>query len=369
MTRKSATPSVDTLRTLTVPFGETTGTPPRGHEDECAAFTKVPVAYALTATFEDDFVPPLPDASTPDAGDGPLFVSPGSGPAKEVGVAGGYVYWRYEQGGLSGIASAFPGSSQVDVVVSPFDVITLFHVDTNVVFQHANGLLQVIEAGNGFPVTLGNAPTCAAVASDFANVYCRANGLGTSTLYSWPIGGAAMPTVVHVLPPGRDLAVDNQRFYFSDDKGGFTDQAIVSSVPRTGDGGIPVATPLVVDQTSPRDLAVSASYLFWIDDRGGGVSSARSGFKDTPFAATPSVSGSTVRYLAADRFSSTYWIGIDGPGFGGGSILRAFGGSSPTSLFRGGITGLGGVAADSSYVYWTQSNGRVYRAPTNGGQL
>jgi hypothetical protein len=207
------------------------------------------------------------------------------------------------------------------------------------------------------------------VASDFANVYCRANGLGTSTLYSWPISGAAMPTVVHVLPPGRDLAVDNQRIYFSDDKGGFTDQAIVSSVPRAGDGGIPVTTPLVVDQTSPRDLVVSTSYLFWIDDRGGGLSSARSGFKDTPFAATPSIVGSTVRYVAADRFSSTYWVGINGPGFGGGSIVRAFGGSAATSLFRSGITGLGGLAADSSYVYWTQSNGRVYRAPTNDGQL
>ena len=370
MTRTSATPLLGSSRVISVPFGETTGTPPRGREEECAAFTTVPVAYAVTATFEDDYVPPDPDADVPDGGLAPLFDSPGNGPAKDIGVAGGYVYWRYEQNGLSGIASAFPGSSQVDVLVSPFDVITRFDVDTHVVFQHANGTLQAIESGNGFAVTLGNAPFCAALASDTFNVYCRANGLDSSTLYSWPISGAAVPTTVYLLPPGRDLAVDDQRFYFSDDKGGFTDQAIVSSTPRSsGDGGVAITTPLIADQTSPRDLFVSSSYLFWLDDRGNGISSARSGYKFTPNTAQPSVSGSTIRFLTADRFSASYWIGIAGPGLGGGSILRAFGLSSATTPFRTGITGLGGIAVDSSYVYWTRSDGRVFRSPINDTQL
>lgn len=369
MTRKSAAPSLGTTRTITVPFGETTGTPPRGHEEECAAFTTVPVAYALTATFEEDYVPPLPDASVPDAGPDFLFQSPGTGPATDIGVTNGYVYWRYEQNGLSGIASAFPGSSQVDVLVSPLDVITRFHVDTNVVFQHSSGVLQAIQAGSNFAVTLGNAPVCAALASDFANVYCRENGATRSTIYAWPIGGAPAPTAVHVLPPGRDLAVDNQRFYFSDDKGGLTGQAVVSSAPRVGDGGAPAVTPLIVDQTSPRDLLVSSSYLFWIDVGAGGISSARSGFNDTPFAATTSISGTTVRYVAADRFTSSYWIGVVGTGLGRGSIVRAFGVSSGTSTLRSGITGLSGLAADASYVYWTQSDGRVFRAPANDPRL
>jgi hypothetical protein len=366
MKRKSATPSPGSSFVIQVPFGETTGTPPRGHEEECAAFTTVPVAYAITATFEDDYVPPLPDADVPDGGLAPLFASPGSGSAKEIGVAGGYVYWRYEKNGLSGIASAFPGSSQVDVLVSPLDVITRFDVDVHVVFQHADGTLQAIESGNGFAVTLGNAPTCAALASDALNVYCRANGLNTSTLYSWPISGAASPTTVYVLPPGRDLAVDDQRFYFSDDKGGFTDQAVISSTPRTsGDGGVANITALMADQTSPRDLLVSSTYLFWLDDRGGGVSSARSGYKFTPNIAEPSASGSAIRFIAADRFSSSYWIGVTAQGFGGGSILRSFGLSSSTTPFRTGISGLGGIAVDSSYVYWTQSDGHVFRAPIN----
>ena len=369
MTRKSATPSVASSRVISVPFGETVGSPPRGREEECAAFTAVPVAYAVTATFEDDYVPPPPDADVPDGGPAPLFDSPGNGPAKEIGVAGGYVYWRYEQNGLSGIASAFPGSSQVDVLVSPFDAITRFDVDTHVVFQHANGTLQAIESGNGFAVTLGNAPFCDALASDAFNVYCRANSGGTSTLYSWPISGAAMPTTVYVLPPGRDLAVDSQRFYFSDDKGGFTDQAVISSAPLGGDGGVAITTSLIADQTSPRDLFVSPSYVFWLDDRGGGISSARSGYSFTPGTAHPSASGQAIRFITADRFSARYWVGVAGPGLGGGSILRAFVLSSATTPFREGITGLGGIAVDSSYVYWTQSDGRVFRAPINDSRL
>ena len=284
-------------------------------------------------------------------------------------MAGGYVYWRYELSGLSGIASGFPGSSQVDVLVSPFNEITRFDVDAHVVFQHASGVLQAIQAGNGFAVTLGNAPTCAAVASDFANVYCRANGASTSTLYSWPITGAATPTVVHVLPLGRDLAVDDQQFYFSDDKGGFTNQAIVESAPRAGDGGTPTITQLVVDQTSPHDLTVE--HLVSLLDR-------RPRQRDHLRALR--LQAHAVR-RAAERH------GLDRAFHRGRALLERLLGRDRRAGLRWrhdparsaarrrrlpsarGITGLSGLAVDSGYVYWTQSDGSVYRAPTNDARL
>ena len=45
------------------------------------------------------------------------------------------------------------------------------------------------------------------------------------------------------------------------------------------------------------------------------------------------------------------------------SIYRAyyFGGAS-TTVFRTGLSGLTGLAADSSYVYWSHSDGRIRRA-------
>ena len=365
MIRKSATPTLADTRVISVPFGETTGTPPRGREEECAAFTTVPVAYALTAVFEEDFIAPQPDGGQEDAGL-LLFQPVGNGPAHEVGVSSGYVYWRYDHDGASGVAGGFVGAGQAFALTAAFDTITLFDVDVHVAFQHANGTLEAIQGGTETVVTLGNAPPCTALASDATTVYCRSNEFGSSTIYSWPISGASVPKIVSVLPPGGDLAVDTQSFYFSDDKGGLPDQAVISSAPRGGDGGMPLTTALVGAQTSPRSLLATTSYLFWLDDRGGGVYSARSAFKGG-FGGTaqPSLTGSSVRFLAASPFDSVYFVGNLGSGLVSSSIYRAFAGSPSSTPFRGGIKGLGGIATDGSYLYWTQSDGRVYRVPTN----
>jgi hypothetical protein len=365
MTRKSATPSLAPSRIIDVPFGETTGTPPRGREEECAAFTTVPVAYALTAVFEEDFVDPGPGL---DAGPNPglpyLFASVGNGPAREIGVSSGYVYWRYENNGASGVAGGFIGASQAFALTAAFDSITLFDVDVHVAFQHASGQLEAIQGGTETVVTLGNAPPCAALASDATTVYCRSDGFGSSTLYAWPISGAANPKVVNALPSGRALAVDTQSFYFSDDQGGVQGDALIKSAPRGGDGGMPVSTELVSGQGSPRNLLVGSAYLFWLDDLGTGAYSARSASKTFfPNTGQTSLAGSSLRFIAASPFDGTYFLG--NIGVDSSSIYRAFAGSSSSSMFLGGIPGLGGIATDGTYVYWTQSDGRVYRAPVN----
>ena len=368
MTRKSATPSFDATRLITVPFGETTGTPPRGREDECAAFTKVPVAYALTAVFEDDHVEPGRDAGRPDPGLPPLFDSVGNGAARDIGISSGYVYWRYDHNGVSGVAGGLVGATQAFALTAAFDTITVFDVDVHVAFQHSNGALEAIQGGTENVVTLGNAPTCVALASDATTVYCRANDFGSSTIYAWPISGSATPTVVSVLPPGRALAVDTQSFYFSDDQGGLPDQSSLASAPRNGDGGMAFTTTLVGNQTSPRNLLVTSSYLFWLDDRGGGVLSARSASKGGAASAQPSLTGTSVRFIAADPFGGSYFVGVIGVGNVTSAIYRAFAGSPSNMPIRDGILGLGGIASDGSYVYWTQSDGRVYRtlAGNNG---
>ncbi len=46
---------------ITLPFGETDGTPPAGKETACTGFTKVPLVYRVTAQFEGAF-PVVPDA-------------------------------------------------------------------------------------------------------------------------------------------------------------------------------------------------------------------------------------------------------------------------------------------------------------------
>jgi hypothetical protein len=377
MTRMSSLVSVTTsFVSLTTPstviqleLGETNGTPPRGHEEECEAWKRVPVAYALTATFAEDFVDAGREAG-PDAGAALLYEPPPSAvgaAAKEIGIASGFVYWRYERNGLSGIARG--DTSVTDITGGPRERIDTFDVDAHVLYQTSTGL-KIITAGAEFPVGLDGAPTCLALASDLTNAYCRAQDptgpKGSTRLWRWAIDVASAPTVVYSLPPGNALAVDGQRFYFSDEQDGLTGQASIQSAPRSGgDGGAPFTTMLADNQRSPRDLAVGPWHLFWLDERGGGVFSATSASKFSTTIAQVSSSGSIVRFVAADQQLSQYWVGIRGAGTGASSILRAVPGTGSTTTFRAGLTGLGGIAVDNAFVYWTQSDGRVYRAPKN----
>jgi hypothetical protein len=376
-TRRSSVPPFDTGSTvISVPFGETKGTAPHGHEAECAAFTSVSLAYAVTARFEDDAPTPGFDSAIDPADQDVLFlplVEPSS--AKEIGVTSGYAYWRFEADGLSGIAGSDLGSNTASVIVPAGQVIRAFDVDRHAVFQYEDGSLWVILAGQMTTTPLGIAPPCRALASDALNVYCRAALDGGSAIYSWPATGAdaAAPlSIVHVLPPGNDLGVDTQRFYFSEDHGVFGGPAKVLSATRLADvdGQAPVFTTLALGQTSPVTMAVGPSYLAWIDDLQNGTFASRSAskfFQQSNPADGPG--GATLRHVVADPAVDQYWVGFGADGNGAWLIYRVTSGSSSTTFFRSGTTDLGGLAVDASYVYWTRPNGRVYRAFKNGNEL
>jgi hypothetical protein len=368
MTRKSATPAIAAAeQVISLPFADVVGTPPKGHEAECVDFTTVPVAYVLTATFADDFFFDAGPGS--DGGAEAVFEAPAGAQgsvAREIGVTQGAVYWRFERNGSSGVASGYPGGDKgTPANVLFFGEVQTFDVDTHVAFQLSNGDIRTIAGGSQQVTQLASGvPPCVAMASDSANVYCRSNRGNDSVLYAWSLanagaggagGGAEIPATlfVHVLPPGKDLAVDSERFYFSDDQGGIAQQAIVESAPLAGNGGAPPRTLLTLGQTSPRSLVVGPSHLFWIDEQGSGFSSATFGPKDTTTPGPSTIGGAQDRFVAADPTSDVYWVGTT---FGVVPSLSA------RFTFRTGLAGLGGIAADASYVYWTQSDGRVYRA-------
>lgn len=386
MTRKASVPAAfDRVTTILVPFGATTGTPPRGHEEECAPFTSVSLAYAVTATFEDD--PPLPgfDAAPPDEADlDVLFVpsTPGS-QAMEIGVTGGYAYWRFSLGGpFSGVAGGYLASGGFGEIVQPTRIIRSFHVDRHAVFQYADDdSLWVIPAGQLTPTLLGVAPPCFALASDALNVYCRAALDAGTAIYAWPVNGGdpSAPSIVHVLPAGTTLAVDTQRFYFTEDDDVVPGHVKILSTPRAADvdGGIPELTTLATGQTTPFGLSLGPTFLAWIDAVGG-TRVTRSTAKQPSGAqladGLSKVNG--IRFVAADPFSNVYWIGVGDDGNGAWVIYETVAATGQTPTFvRSGLGGtklttdLGGLAVDATYLYWTRANGRVYRAPkSNSGR-
>ncbi len=367
--RDSVSPAVDSnALEIALPYGEVNGTVPAGLENSCVGFTSVPVAYSVTATFESTIIDASPDAD----GGGEVFLEPPAGvagiPAREIGILGGRIYVRYDSGGTSFLASASTSGGTLGIISNATNTYAAFEIGQNVVWHTSGGQMGVVTAGSTFAQTFsagGN--TCVAVESDFSNVYCRTAG-PNGNLVSWTTNGANITTLHSGLPEGTELAVDSSSFYLTDTSGGIG-AAAIRSIPRTGtpDAGVPTLTDVATNlQSSPLGLELNTSRLFWVDydmSQNLGVVQVVSRFGTTVSTTTPSTSG--LRVLGLDPNSSTAaFIGMTpSTATGASSVGKTVFGSSSITNVRQNLTGVGGVAADTSFVYWTQSDGRVYRAP------
>ncbi len=299
---------------ITLPYGETAGAPPLGQEATCAGYTNVPVTYSVTATFEDEIIDSGLDAPDADAGADFFLDSPvPNAVGKDIGIAGGRLYWRYEVGGISSIATATTtGVGGAQVISGTTGLVTAFEIGQHIVWQNSAGTIGVIQGGFTTATTFlsgGNDTT---------------NGLGASS---------------------------------------------IRNIPKTGtiDAGTPTFTDLVTGLTNPTQLEASGtSRMFWIASDGAGT--AQSAFRSggSAFTSAPATVG--LKYLSIDpNNSSAFFVGIAPSVLPGASSIEKLSSSSViTTPVRQNLTGLGGIVADGSYVYWTQSDGRVYRALRSG---
>ena len=348
---------------ITLPYGETAGTPPLGQEGACTGFTTVPVTYSITATFVDEIV----DAGVDAEGGADIFVeSPvANAVGKEIGIAGGRLYWRYEVAGVSSIATApTSGIGGAQIIPGTTSLITAFEIGQHVVWQSSGGQIGVIQGGATTATTfLNTGNTCVSVESDFSNVYCRTAG-PNGTLVSWTTAGTSMTNLHSGLPIGTDFTVDSSGFAIVDTTNGVGASAI-RSVPKLGtvDAGVPTIGDLVTGLTNPVALeANSTSRLYWISNDGAGTAQSAARFGGTAFSSTPATTG--LKLLAIDpQSTSSFFVGI-APSTqpGASSIVKVSTFTQTSTPVRTSLTGLGGIVADSSYVYWTQNDGRVYRA-------
>jgi hypothetical protein len=380
MRSSTVLPITGTSTRLDVHYGETQGTPPAGHEAACADFRTVPVAYALTATFEESSVGPGPGPQP-----GPpvevLFEPPTLGVvvAREIGITGGRLYWRFDRAGASGVASGQPdgkGGGSI-VVVQPFDPIRRFHVGRHVVMQHgseqSSGYIDIILSGTTTERYIGfMSYQCGSLTSDDTTAYCRAfTADGAVTyLFALPFAGGG-PTYLYTLPPGNaqaDLAVNDQGFYFSEDRGeDLQGRSLIESAPPFPDGGTsttPIVTKLVFGLTKPKGLTIGPTNFFWLDDQAENFTVASSApLTGADAGLNRAVPGG--RFIATDPTSpTTFWIALSPSNAKGDAyIVKASALSTQLTPFRSGLTGIGGITADATHVYWTQNDGRVYRAP------
>lgn len=302
------------------------------------------------------FEPPLPETTA----------------GREIGVMGGKVYWRFDKDKRSGIASGPVTGEGVGSVVYFEDeqTVTRLYVGRHVVFQHSPGAVVVAinrlaPDGPSVEVVRSGGPRCGSFATVDTTVYCRTetpNEVPTY-LYSAPITGGEWKLeyrlpVAYEQPIGGDLGLDGQHLYFAEDPGA-PDAAIIerASLP---DGGStePSITKLFFGQTAPHDLVVGEAELFWLDDQGAKVAKKAGG---EPRA----VLGG--RAIAVDPTSpTTLWIAVEGPPPSREwSIVKASAVNETTAPLRRGLAPIGGIAVDESNVFWTASDGRVYRAAKN----
>lgn len=365
LTRPGAQPSVNPSDLeITLPFGEVTGTPPAGREGTCANYTKVPVVYKITASFDTD-PPPVVDSGA-DGGDGGndtiVYEAPTAGATgREMGITQGNLYWVFTSGAYSGIAyGSSPASSAVPqtpvIVLNPASsqVVSLFEVDTyGVVYQTGSGVYYLTPGStNPTSMGMGSVGSCSAVAADSQNnVYCRTS----STLVRWSYLDYSTPqTLLTGVASGSDLVVEgtgvSATAYFS------TSSAIQSVSLSGADGGAASPTTVVSSRISPSGLESNTSYLWWVESGSLWRSSSKSA---SSVATNTGASGTSAEKIAPDTSSIYFWAATTT------SIYKAYYTGASTQIFRSGLTGVGGVAADSTYVYYTQSDGRVRRAPKN----
>ena len=356
-------------RSQTLRFGETEGTPPPGLEAECAPYTRAPVAYAITALFEENDVRPVPPP-TPGPAVEVLFEPPALGITigKEIGVVDGKVYWRFDRGpdpdALSGIASGKADGSGggSTVLVSPSDHLGRVVMGRTILLQHASGLVETIQTATALRTQfyLGQ---CLGFATDDVTAYCRQYNGSSTYLVSWAVGTTSY-SYMYQLPGGYELAVDDRDVYFSEEQAGGREGAgFIDRATRFPDGGFgtPITTKLVANQSSPRDLALGPSHLFWLDREPSNDSFPTSAARDGGIGQRAGLQGAA---LAVDPASpSRYYIAQRSGGATGWSILEVSAtNAGAVKGFRSGLRSIGGLAVDATHVYWTGDDGRVYRA-------
>jgi hypothetical protein len=366
ITRAAATPAVNaTAPEITLPFGDTKGSPPAGQEAACASDTAVPVAYKVTATFESTSLVDSGLDANVDGGTGELvFDAPMAGAVgRGIGVAGGLIYWQWDVGGQSAISYGSTAGGASNIAVPLGTTITQFAIDSHVVFQNANGQLAVITGGSTTQTALAGSATCVAVASDATNAYCRTAG-PNGQLDSWTAFGGAGPTTMAMgLPTGTDLSADTQFFFLSDDGAGVANAGTVGSLTRPTDGGPQTLTPLAINRSSPTELQHNTSRVIWLDydvntNTGAAFATTRAG--GVVNSAIPATVG--LRRIAIDPSSTVTFFGLVQSAVPGGSaIIRASALGGTPLTFRSQLTGVGGIFADSTYLYWTDGNARVFR--------
>jgi hypothetical protein len=361
--RAGVQPAVDPHATqIVLPYGDVVGFPPSGTELTCASYRNVPVAYVATAKFHD--------VAKDDAELVYLPTIDGTGPAREIAVIGDNLVWRYEtrETSLESLAIGstttllLPGTPEVAVSQVSFGALAFSRglpqaiPPGSALFQRQDtGLLLWVLQPQVALLRVPRGGQCIALAADPFDsglAFCRTDAGQIQRLDTRPEGDAPVEIASNVAP-GKGLAVANASVFVPEAT------SILRFLEFPEDDTHPVEA--LTDLVDPSGIVVSTSFgRIWFidhDSSGAGIVTQFPVFDLAhPVRVTPPISGITI--IAPDEVNSAeVWAAVTGAE---GKILHVRTGSDPVTC-RTGIRGLGGLAVNAQYVYWTQADGGVYR--------
>lgn len=357
ITRAATVPQVSaSALQITLPYGQTTGTPGDAGGATCGAFTNVPLAYHVTATFDAD-VTESPDGapldSGSDAGGTVVYNAPiGATAASDIGFANGVVFFHYTQNGeetiVEGTDPVFDSNTSAEQVTSVTEL-ELFKVfPYGAVYTDFSGQVHLIRANSFTSTAMGGATlgTCNAVAVDTSgDVFCH---LTSGAIVEWTAPSYTSPVTLYsdVIGSVSDMAIDNGTIVLA------TTSAIETLPVNGADGG--VASPTVlVSQSIPNHIAVGTARYAW-----SAVSTEvfASVSKVAPSSAqNTNVSIGLVSNVLVDPDSSTFFYAVGSTGI---AHADAFGTDTTTVL----SASIQSAATNGNVILYTAPNdAHVYR--------
>lgn len=353
--RPALTPDLGSAAEVTLPFGEVDGYPPPGMSEKCVRYSRVPVAYNLTAVFES--------AATTTANDVWAKLSPPDN-FEDLMVTTGHVIARVVNGanGKWGVAMVDRQDPSVMNTLRLEIDSFVYDMTHHVVWQGVlDGRLGLVNRNTGQLTVWNPNPSslnCRSLTSTSQYVYCRT----FDQLVRWTIGGANQTTIATDLPQGAAMTSDGTSVFLVED-GTSTGASTIRRLtpPASPDAGAPILEIVVGSLSSPRMLRADAMFLHTIVDSFGG-DVMRIPLSGGAQAFTYSVGDFGLLYAPEPPVGDPrLWIASSAPDFSSSWEITSRSKVNVPKPFRVGLRRVTGLAIDGEHVYWTQDDARIYR--------
>ncbi|MBS2019506.1 MAG: hypothetical protein JST00_41980 [Deltaproteobacteria bacterium] len=346
--RRGQTPDLGAAGEVTLPFGEDDGFPPPGMSEKCAEYSRVPIAYNLTATFEKE---------ASEASD--VWAQLPAGFANDLTVSSTRVFVRHvsNEGLLRVLSLPLAAPTTIASYPASSSVTPAFDMTHHVVWQEPNTTVVVIDRERDVRTTFRPGVSCTALASSASFVFCRTFD---RRLFRWTLDGNNLAILHSALPQGVPMTASATHVYL------VVDDGATSSIQRlpiaiAGDAGAPSLEPITLGLASPSHLRADDRFVY------AAVQGAVDGVARFPVGggtpATFSLSANDLLYVPDPPAGEPLvWAATSesGSSWKIGSYRRTDTTQTGT-IARELRRAVRGLAVDASYFYWTDDTDKIYR--------